>query len=188
VRFLVSVLVLAWIMAVAPARAASLEGVTFADRETIAGKTLLLNGMGLRTASIFNISVYVAGLYLETPSHDAEAILRSSGDKLLKLQFLRDLEAKDARRAWSEGFQRNCPTPCHLDENAVARFLDSVPPVLRGDVARFHFSAAGVTVTLNGRPLGSVSDMYFARVILATFIGTHPATPTLKDALLGISQ
>jgi hypothetical protein len=35
---------------------------------TVAGKTLTLNGMGLREATILNIDVYVAGLYVEHPS------------------------------------------------------------------------------------------------------------------------
>jgi len=187
VRLVLSALAVLWSLAAPPARAASLEGVSLPDQTTEGGKTFVLNGIGLRTASIFNISVYVAGLYLEAPSHDAEAILRSPGGKLLELHFLRDLEAKDARHAWSEGFQHNCPTPCRLDENEVARFLEAVTPVVRGDVVRFHFAASGVSVTLNGRTLGAVRDPHFSRVILATFIGARPATQHLKDALLGIT-
>ena len=47
------------------APAAELAGVTMPDTDTVEGKTLKLNGLGLRKKMVFK--VYVAGLYLETP-------------------------------------------------------------------------------------------------------------------------
>jgi len=47
------------------------SGVTLPDTVAFEGKTLKLNGMGLRKKVVFK--VYVAGLYLETPTKDAAA-------------------------------------------------------------------------------------------------------------------
>ena len=43
--------------------AAELAGVTLPDTQQVAGKTLVLNGMGIRTKYI--VKIYVGGLYLE---------------------------------------------------------------------------------------------------------------------------
>ena len=54
------------------ANAASLAGVTLPDSQQVAGKNLVLNGLGLRSKMM--VKVYVAGLYLEQKSSDPNAI------------------------------------------------------------------------------------------------------------------
>ena len=55
--------------------AGELAGVTLPDTLKAGEKTLKLNGLGLRKKAVFK--VYVGGLYLESPSKDASAILAS---------------------------------------------------------------------------------------------------------------
>ena len=62
---------LAW-----PARAGERAGVSLPEKATVEGRTLILNGMGLRKATWLRVKVSVAGLYLEEKSLDAEDILR----------------------------------------------------------------------------------------------------------------
>ena len=50
-----------------------LAGVTLPDTLKAGDRTLKLNGLGLRKKSI--VKVYVGGLYLESPSKDAGAVL-----------------------------------------------------------------------------------------------------------------
>ena len=71
-----------------PAAAATLDGVTFPDTVQYGGKTLVLNGIGLRTLTILEVHIYVAALYLPAPSHDPQQILQSPGPKVLLLKFL----------------------------------------------------------------------------------------------------
>ena len=59
----------------APTLAVEIAGVKVPDTVTAEGKTLKLNGAGLRTKLMFK--VYVASLYLETPSKDSAAIVSS---------------------------------------------------------------------------------------------------------------
>ena len=170
------------------ASAATYDDVTVPDRQVVEGTNLLLNGIGLRTASIFNIHVYVAALYVEHPSIDPEAILRSPERKILALHFVHDVEADVARQAWLEGFNRTCQAPCRLPQPELARFLASVRSVHHGDVATFVFGQDGVAVLLNKQPIGKVSDPNFVQVILAMFIGPAPASERLKQELLGRRQ
>ncbi|HEX4367537.1 MAG TPA: chalcone isomerase family protein, partial [Rhodopila sp.] len=95
--------------------AATLDGVAMPEIRVTDGTRMRLNGMGLRTYSIFGLHIYVAGLYLEQRSNDSASILRSPERKLLDIRFLRDVDAVDARKAWQDGFANNCrPPECYL--------------------------------------------------------------------------
>ena len=75
-------------------RAADVDGVPFPEAQQIDGKVLRLNGAGSRTWSLLNIHIYVAGLYLEHPNRDPDAIIHSPEAKLLTFRFQRDIDAK----------------------------------------------------------------------------------------------
>jgi hypothetical protein len=170
------------------ANAAELDGVSMPDEQTVSGTQLWLNGIGIRTYSIFRIHIYVAGLYLEQRSDSSDEIIQSTGFKLLVLRFLHDVTADEARTAWQDGFSKNCQAPCYLDPHDVQKFLAQVPPARKGDTILLLFTPQGVRVTDDGRLLGSVDDPHFAQVILNTFIGPVPPTRQLKRELLGLAE
>src|SRR5258706_5463826 len=93
----------------AQARAAQLAGVSMPDSLPVAGKKLKLNGQGLRTKLFFKI--YVAGLYIETPTHDATAIVAADAPKKIVMHFLYGkVTQQQLIDAWNEGFAANSPT------------------------------------------------------------------------------
>ncbi len=171
--------------AVSAGAATELDGVSLPDSMVVAGRQLVLNGIGLRTYSILGVHIYVAGLYLQQRSSDADAILRSPGIKLLEFRFVRDVGAGDARRSWREGLRNNCTLPCRLPPQEVAQFLAAVPSVHRGDSSALLFAPGRLDVTFDGRSYGTVTDPLLAQVVLATFIGPAPSSPRLKRELLG---
>ena len=170
------------------ASAAQLDGVTLPDSMSLDGTELHLNGIALRTYSWLRIRIYVAGLYLEHPSHDAEAILDSPEKKLLAVRFVHDVDAADARQAWREGFEDNCRAPCHLAPSDVERFLAAVPAMRTGDHSTLSFTREGLRITMNGHALATITDPVFSRAVLATFIGPKPPTPRLKRELLANAE
>jgi hypothetical protein len=169
-------------------RATEVDGVAMPEVLQAAGTPLRLNGVGLRTYSLFHVHVYLAALYLEQPSSDAEAILHSAGLKLLDIHFLHDVTAARAREAWRNGLHLNCVLPCRLAETEVAQFLAEVPDFHKGDVSTLLFTPQTVEISVNGRMLGTVRDPDFSRTMLANFIGAHPPTETFKHALLGVAE
>jgi Chalcone isomerase-like len=164
--------------------AAQLDGVNFPDAVNIEGKTLVLNGVGQRLYSFLRVPIYVAGLYVQHPSTDASAILSSPEVKLLTIKFQHDVSAEDARIAWRDGFADNCVAPCHLDPDAVSRFLAAVPAMHAGDVYTILFTPRGARVDAGERPLGVIRVPHFAQAMLATFLGPRPASFPVKAALL----
>ena len=184
IRVLVSVAI--GLTSIYPVRGAVLDDVAMPEIRLVDGVRLRLNGMGLRTWSVFGIHIYVAGLYLEHRSDNPNAILHSPEPKVLDIRFLRDVDADRARSAWRDGFANNCrPPECYLDLQDIERFLTEVPPIHRGDETTMTFTSKGVSVTFNGRSLGDIADHHFAETLLATFLGPVPPTQQLKRALLG---
>ncbi len=179
-------------LAVAPigpasaAAGASIDGVEMPPVKHAAGLALRLNGIGMRTYSVFRVHIYVAGLYLEQPTNDADAILSSDGAKLLDIHFVHDVNVEQAREAWVEGFEQNCRPPCHLNGPDLLQFLAAVPPFRRGDESTLLFIGRTVQISVNGRTLGTISDGMFTRTILATFIGPYPPSEPFKHGLLGL--
>ncbi len=169
-----------------PAWAGSLVGVSMPDTLEVGGAHVVLNGMALRTYSFLRIRIYVAGLYLEHRSSDADAIMASSEAKLFRFNFVRDVSAEAARRSWRQSLGANCTDPCRLPDGAEDKFLAKVPAVHAGDISAFLFQPSGLTISLNGQALGTVTDAGFAHVIMASFIGEHPTAPDVKRALLGL--
>jgi len=170
------------------ANAANLDGVFMPNEQIVDGTRLWLNGIGIRTYSIFRIHIYVAGLYLEQRSDSPDRIIHSKGFKLLVMHFVHDVTAEEARRAWKEGFEQNCRAPCFLDPGDVQKFLAQVPGARKGETISFLFSPKGVRITIDGRVLGSIDDPHFADVMLDTFIGPVPPTYLLKRELLGLAE
>jgi len=170
------------------AHAAQLDGVQLPDTQQVGGKTLQLNGFGLRTYSLLGVHIYVAGLYLEHRNSDPEAIIRSAETKLLMVQFERGVGADAARNAWRDGLQNNCQPPCHLEPADVEAFLAEVPAMHAGDSYSLVFTQHGATVIVDGQQVGVVSRPQFAAAMLATFLGPRPASPALKQELLGATS
>lgn len=173
------------LLAASGAGAAELSGVALPDTSVVSGVPLRLNGIGLRTYSLLRIHIYVAGLYVQRPSHDAEAILHSPEEKMMVFHFIHDVDAEDARKSWQEGFEDNCLLPCRIAPDDEARFLAAVPPMRAGDSSIFVFAPGRLTVMVNGRVVGTITNPTFAWAVLATFLGPKPPTEALKRGLLG---
>jgi hypothetical protein len=170
-----------------PAAAATFAGVTLPDTTEVAGKRLALNGIGSRVYSIFRVNVYVAGLYLDAPSHDATAILDSLRPKLLAMVFVHAVGRDDMISVWRESFRDNCKaTPsCVLPSASIARFEGMLDGVEKNDSLSFVFANGGVEIFAGQRSKGRIDDPAFGRLLLATWIGPAPPTEELKKALLG---
>ncbi|MCB0359025.1 MAG: chalcone isomerase family protein [Bdellovibrionales bacterium] len=166
------------------ASAASLAGVTYPDAIEMDGTPLVLNGLGLREATIFAVDVYVAALYLPNRSADPEQILQQPMPKRLSLHFVREVSASQMRDAWKEGVSKNLPEPQRFDA-AVESLNRLMPDVQEGDELVFDFFPSGLSVSLNRNHLGDIDDELFARELLRVWLGPKPPNSGLKRGLLG---
>jgi hypothetical protein len=170
------------------ATAASLAGVTLRDTYPLGGQTLVLNGIGLRSMTIFHVRVYVVGLYLTKPSHDAQAILASPDPKVIVMQFLHAASKDQMDKQYREGEANNCGHgECDpSDEADFERLVAAAPAMEVGDTSTYIFTERGMRVYANQTLVIDIANRDLAFHMLAGFIGDHPPTPELRRALLGL--
>jgi hypothetical protein len=162
----------------------TLEGVTVPDTRTVDGTTVNLNGVGLRTATMLKVKVYVMALYLETKSSDPAAIIDSTGAARIELHMLRDVGADDMRKAWDEGFENNYTGSADL--SAELKALKAATSDLgEGDLMAFDFAGTTVTASHNGEPTGTIEGAEFRRALLSVWLGKKPPNKGLKKGILG---
>lgn len=167
------------------AAAAEISGVKLPDQVTVAGKSLKLNGAGLRQATILKVNVYAAGLYLENASKDGEAIANSDQAKSIQMVFMRDVTAKQMAEAFQEGFDKNCVAGCAELKPNIGKLQGLMKDLKKGDTMAVNFTSSGVDVMIRGQKVGSVGDKAFSHQLIRCWIGKNPPNAGLKDGLLG---
>ncbi len=150
---------------------------------TAEGKPLKLNGMGLRTKVVFK--VYVAGLYLETPSKDPASIVSSDQVKSMRLAILRSLKGSQVSEAIEEGFEKNSKAQMPALKPRLDRLGKLIPNVEKGDdILLTYVPGKGTVVTVKGTEMGVIDGKDFADALFSVWLGTSPVQEDLKKELL----
>jgi hypothetical protein len=166
--------------------AGEVAGVKMPDTIIIEGKTLKLNGMGLRKKVVFK--VYVAGLYLETPSKDAAAIISSEQIKRMQLSVLRSLKASQVTEAIEEGFEKNSRAQMGALKERLGKFGAMISDVVEGDqIVMTYLPGKGTAVSVKGTEKGVIEGKDFADALFAVWLGSNPVQEDLKALLTGKS-
>ena len=162
---------------------ASLAGVTLPDSTQVGAKTLVLNGIGLRSKMMFK--VYVAGLYLETKSGDAESTLKADTPKRVILHFVRDVDRESMVEAFTESFSSNSAAAGSL-KGEFDRMLTGFEPIKTGDEWAFTYAPGkGTTLTVKGADKVTIPGQPFSQAMFACWLGPKPPNSDLKAKMLG---
>jgi hypothetical protein len=161
-------------------------GVRMPDRVKVGDRDLVLNGMGVREATVFNVDVYVGGLYLEGRSSDGEAIAAATDQaKRLTLAFVRDVDRGDITKAWVDGFRKNGANMRAL-EARITRLNGWMTDFRKGETLVFTYEPGrGVTVAVKGQVKGIIEGEDFAASFFRIWLGPKPPNSGLKKGLLG---
>jgi len=170
---------------VTPLSAAEIEGVDVPDSVQVAGKTLSLNGAGVRTKFFFDI--YVGALYLSDKASTAEKVLSEPNPKRLSMTFLYgEVGREKLVDGWIAGFEKNQSKEAMAKlKNRLDVFNAMFADARKGDIYIFDFLEDGKTqVTFNGKKVGAVEGADFQRALLEVWLGNKPADKDLKAAML----
>jgi hypothetical protein len=164
--------------------AASVAGVNLPDNTTIGGKSLVLNGIGVR--SEFMVKVYVAGLYLPQKSSDAAAIIKVDEPKRMVMQFLHDASKKQMTDAFDESFKDNDANAEKTMKPDVDQFLGALEDIKVGEQMVFTYvPGSGTTLAIDGKDKLTVAGAPFSQLIFSVWLGPKPPTASLKKGVLG---
>jgi len=165
------------------ALARELAGATLPDTLKSGEMTLKLNGLGLRKKSV--VKVYVGGLYLESPSKDAGAILATDQAKAIRMHFLRDLAKTQLVEAFQTGFEANAKDKTG-QKAAFDKMLALVPDVKEGDTLTFtYLPGKGTTLQVGNKELGVFAGKGFGDAVFSIFLGPKPPSEDLQKGMLG---
>lgn len=149
------------------------------------GGSLVLNGLGLRLATFFKVSVYVAALYVPRASADPATILRADTARQMVLHFVRNVGVDDLRKAWTEGFEKNAGGALPALKDRIAAFNGWMGSMKAGQRLILTYTpGAGVEVVVNGAAKGTLKGDDFARALFSIWLG-DPPNPEIKKGLLG---
>ena len=165
-------------------QAATLAGVTLPDTAQVGGKTLVLNGLGVRTK--YTVKVYVAGLYLEQKSSDPNAIIKADAPKQIVMKFVHGASKSQMTDAFDESFKDNTPDAEKTMKGDIDRLLAAIDAVKVGDQMVFTYvPGTGTTFAMNGKDKVTIAGPAFGQVIVSVWLGPKPPTADVKKGMLG---
>jgi hypothetical protein len=169
----------------APLSAATLAGVTLPDRAEVGGKSLVLNGIGLRKK--FVIKVYVGGLYLAAKEKSAARVVGTDEPRRMVLHFLFDVSKSQMCDAWKEGIEDNTPNASAEVKKNFATLCSWMEDIDKEhQIVLSYAPGTGTEVSVNGRVKGTLAGKPTSDAILATWIGPKPGPgDDFKKAVLG---
>lgn len=143
---------------------------------------------GIASHSEFNKERFIAALYSETLSSDANTIIQANEDKRLELRITaRRLSARRLNNMWIEGMAINNSgsTLSEQAQNMVAFTGMITHKLVAGDhIVIDSKPGFGTTVSVNGTELGNIASDDFFNLLLRTWIGNVPLSSDFRDALL----
>lgn len=157
---------------------------TFPAQQSFEGKSLGLNGKGIRTKAVFNL--YTAGLYLPQKSNDAKAILASEDPSAMRLEITSSMiTSENMEEAVREGFQKSS-----ADAEALKPRIDQLIEVFKeeikdGDVYDFVYQATSLDIIKNGKKAATIDGADFKQAFFGIWLGDKPVQASLRQALLG---
>ena len=164
--------------------AASLAGVALPDTAQVGGKTLVLNGLGLRTE--YMVKVYVAGLYLEQKSSDANAIIKADATKQIVMKFLHGASKSQMSDAFDKSFSDNTPEARKTMKADIDQLLGALDAVKTGDQMVYTYvPGTGTTLAINGQDKITIAGPAFGQVLFSVWLGPKPPNAALKKGMLG---
>ena len=166
----------------------TLDSVQMPEKVKVGTRPLVLNGMGTRKATFLKVKVYVAGLYLESPSKDPSQILDSNQFKRLDMQFVHDAPVEKINSAWSDSFKVNCKTQCEELRPSLEKLNGFMASMKENDRMLFTFYPDALEIRVKDQPPQRIEGKEFQRIILATWLGAEPPNESLKTGLLGLES
>ena len=172
-----------------PALAEDVGGINLESTVTVAGKSLKLNGAGIRIRVI--VKVYALGLYLPEKKDTTAGVLDSVGPRRFAIGMLREINSEELGQAFMAGITANTDKAERSKMVAqLGQFGDmfaNQAPLKKGDMLVVDWiPGKGTDVHLNGKSLGEpLPDLAFYNALLKIWLGDKPVDTSLKPLLLG---
>lgn len=148
---------------------------------------LVLNGGGLREK--LWIDLYVGGLYMESKSSDAKAIVAADKPMAVKLEIVSKLITSDKMvSAINEGFEKSTGGNMAPLQTKINKFIETFKKEEIGEGNVFdivYVPGIGVQSKKAGVVQSTIEGLDFKQALFGIWLGDQPADKNLKEGMLG---
>ncbi|MEL6811245.1 MAG: chalcone isomerase family protein [Bacteroidota bacterium] len=161
--------------------------VTLPNSVNYGGEELALNGAGIRKKAMV-LKLYSGGLYLSSPSSDANAIINADANMAIKLHITSGFVSSEAmsdavRDGFDASMDGNTSSLSSEINTFIGFFSDEIVEDNIFDIT--YQTGRGVVAYKNGKELGSIQGMAFKKALFGIWLGDDPADKKLKKGMLG---
>jgi len=165
------------------AHARPVASVEVPETLSVGGKTLKINGAGIRKK--FIVKVYVGALYLEETATDPAAILKADSARALQMVFLRGVDKAKILGAYKEGFEKNAADKAAVWQPALEKISGVITDAKEGTTILVSYvPGKGTTVSVQGGGSVTIEGKDFADAMFSLWLGKDPADGGLKRDIL----
>ena len=166
--------------------AATKGKVSMEDEIVYEDKKLVLNGQGIRRATVFKVRVYVGGLYVDSKSQKIKTILSAPYPKLIVMSFVRSASKSKLVEGWKKGFAASLDKQEKTKQSiSIKQFCELMEDIKKGQEIKIAFLDQGVRLVFNGKDKGLIGDETFSKALLSIWF-INARDESLRDGLLGI--
>jgi long-chain acyl-CoA synthetase len=162
----------------------AIEGVKIEPQQVVGNHKLVLNGAGLRTATLLNVKIYVVSFYAPKLLKTAEAVYSSPGPLRIDVVYLRAFKRDKVIESWRWQFEQNVSSAYENFDKERDEFLQLFGGVSERGTQTIEIEGNETRVYNDGVFKGKIIGKPFQQAFLTLWFGETPVMPQLKKALL----
>lgn len=168
-----------------PAHARQVGEVDVPDAVEIAGRRLTLNGAALYEATVFAIDIYVAALWLGSPTSRPAEASRCEGPVEFDFFWLYEPSLDQLVEPWRKTMRANAGAELSRFEARIEQLIGALRAPLEGERWRFVYEpGAGMTLRIDETPVITIEGQDFCRLFIGGHVGPT-ADEGVRRGLLG---
>ncbi|HIO91619.1 MAG TPA: chalcone isomerase [Leucothrix mucor] len=161
-------------------------GITCPDKFLINGKSLILNGAGVRSRYV--LPLYTSALYLKARSDDGNQIIAANDAMVIRLRIISPIVATDVVTAAIakafNGSMNGKTGPLKLEIKKITDLFKS--DLKYGDeIDLIYHPHVGTKIIKNGRKLLVIKSLAFKKALFGIWLSDNPVQKTLYKEMLG---
>jgi len=172
-------------MTTAPAK--EIEGVKVPGKLQVSGKSLTLQGAGVRQVTFlgFPVKVYVGAFYASQQVTSLDNAVSAPKPMQFDFTFLRSVGQSDVTKSWNAQFAASNTYTYPGFEQDLAKFVAAFGPLNNGDVESVRLLDGETQVFDKGQLKATIPGQNFQKAFLSLWFGSKPVTPELKNLFMG---
>jgi hypothetical protein len=176
----------AWLLLALAAMTPELADAKVPEQITLDGRTLVLNGSGVRTKMMFK--VYICSLYLPAKANSLAGVL-AANPRRVQLNLLRNLAADDLAGALADGIEQTSTAAqaaeVRAETDQLLSIMKSIGKAREGDMVTMDYVDGVTRIGFNGQSKGTIPGEAFNAALMRIWLADKPVQEDLKKAMLG---